>query len=60
MRMYKLAAEQQDPDAQFSLGEMYADGIGVPRNLEKAIDWFTKAAVNGHGDARKSLEKLKA
>ena len=36
-----------DIDAQFNLGLYYYRGIGVKRNLEKAVQWFEKAAKAG-------------
>lgn len=26
--------------AQFGLGLMYSDGLGIPRNVGKAVEWF--------------------
>jgi TPR repeat protein len=45
-------AAQGRPDAQFALGEMYAEGKGVPKNDSMAADWYHKAAVQGHVDAQ--------
>ena len=44
----KPLAEQGYPDAQFSLGKMYSNGNGVPKNDTKALKWFRKAAEQGH------------
>jgi len=38
-------AEQGDPTAQYNLGIMYSEGIGVPKDYPKAIEWFKKAAA---------------
>jgi len=43
------AARRGDVRAQVALGRLYADGRGVERDLEQAVDWFDKAA--GRGDA---------
>jgi TPR repeat protein len=53
------AAEQGHPDAQFNLGDAFLVGYGVPQDQEKAIEWFTKAANQGHVGAKASLETLK-
>lgn len=33
-----------DTDAQFWLGQMYAFGLGISRDEEKALQWFRRAA----------------
>jgi TPR repeat protein len=38
---------------------MYAQGLGIEKNLELAEQWLQKAAVQGHLKAQKSLEILK-
>jgi hypothetical protein len=39
----RLAAEKGDARAQFSLGEMYDTGWGVPRDDAQAAQWYRKA-----------------
>ncbi len=39
------AAERGEPWAQLRLGVAYELGIGVPRNLQEAIFWYKKAAL---------------
>jgi len=41
------AAEQNDAEAQFELGNMYLNGKGVKRNGDEAQKWFQKAASQG-------------
>ncbi len=50
-RLYCLAAIQGDKDAVFSIGWLYFNGRGVPRDLEIAVGWFQRAANMGsqHG-----------
>ena len=43
------------PEAQFSLGQMYYQGDGVVKNLEKALSWFKKAAAQGVTEAEQYL-----
>jgi uncharacterized protein len=38
------AASQGNHGAQVRLGEMYADGLGVPQNYQTAVSWYRKAA----------------
>ena len=45
-------AESGDPYAQFTLGVMYDDGIGLPRNFGLALHWYKRAARQGLADAQ--------
>ena len=42
-----LGADRDDADCQVSLGECYALGLGVPRDLERAKGLFSRAASQG-------------
>ena len=44
---YRLAAAQGLDDAQFNLGVMYDNGLGVARDLVEALRWFQLAAAQG-------------
>ena len=46
------AAENGDANAQFKLGDMYADGDGVSKDREKAFYWWEKAAEQKHTGAQ--------
>lgn len=48
----KKLARQGDPYAQFSLGAMYDDGRGLPRNLKLALQWYKRAGAQGLADAQ--------
>ena len=48
-------AEQGDANAQWALGFMYSEGLGVPENDQTAVMWYTKAAEQGYADAQTSL-----
>jgi len=45
---WQAPAAAGDPDAQFNLGQAYRLGRGVPRNLARAEELFSKAAAQGH------------
>jgi TPR repeat protein len=45
----EYAAEQGMPAAQWKLGRMYADGDGVPRDMLRAFDYFSRL-TRAHGD----------
>ncbi len=53
-------AERGHRDAQFSLGQMYRFGTGVPQDDVEALAWFRKAAHHGHADAQSILGFLYA
>jgi TPR repeat protein len=42
-------------DAQFILGRMYQQGIGVAKDGAKAVEWYRKAADQGQAAAMSSL-----
>lgn len=43
----KAKAKTGDPQAQYYFGRMYANGVGVKKNPDKAISWLNKAALVG-------------
>jgi uncharacterized protein len=45
-------AEQGHAEAQYNLGAMYTNGIGVPQNSQEAATWYRQAAEQGHADAQ--------
>jgi hypothetical protein len=45
-------AASGDPYAQFTIGVMYDDGRGVPKNLKLAHHWYLRAARGGLADAQ--------
>jgi TPR repeat protein len=52
---YREAAQQNHPDGEFGLGEMYAKGEGVDQDFEIAVEMYMRAAVNGHAQAQRVL-----
>ena len=54
---YLLAAKQGDDEAQFSVGEMYRDGVGVGQDFIEAYKWFNIAAASTNRTDLKFLEK---
>jgi uncharacterized protein len=55
MREYQALAEKGDPDAEYNIGMMYDNGLGVPRDYQKAIEIWLKAAKNGSVPAQYAL-----
>ena len=56
--MFTKSAEQGNVDAQNNLGVMYFVGEGVSRDVDKAKQWFEKAAAQGNAEAKGNLEAL--
>ena len=52
---FEQRAVQGDPVAQFCLAFMYKHGKGIVPNIEKAIEWYTKAAEQGYAPAQNDL-----
>ena len=52
LREYQLAAKVGNLDAQFKLGNMYAQGLGVDADPIAAAAWFVVAAENGLQQAK--------
>ena len=55
---FRLVAEQGDAIAQSLLGNMYALGWGVRRDLGLAYMWLNIASANGEEAARERLDNL--
>lgn len=53
------AAENADMEAQMNLAHCYEVGMAFEKNNKLAIEWYTKAAVQGNKKAEGKLEKLK-
>ena len=49
------AAEQGDPEAQLSIGAMYANGQGISQDNRLAVQWFRKAAEQENAKAQFNL-----
>lgn len=46
MKWFRKSADQNYVYAQIKIGEMYRDGLGVPKNNAKAKEWFDRAIAN--------------
>ena len=49
---YHFCKEANDPNAQFIVGEMYYNGLGVKKNHTEAAIWIRKAAEQGLAEAQ--------
>ena len=53
-----LAADQGSPPAQFLLGDMYADGRGVPKDYVAAYEWYHISLAHGMESASERIAVL--
>ena len=53
-RMHRLARHGH-PTAQYLVGMMYHNGVGVKRSPENAVLWYEKSAQKGFADAQNRL-----
>ena len=44
VKFHRLYAEQGDAEAQFNLGQMYREGLGVEQDYKEAVKWYRLAA----------------
>ncbi|RKZ85302.1 MAG: hypothetical protein DRR19_16595 [Candidatus Parabeggiatoa sp. nov. 1] len=59
-RWYRLAAEPGLAQAQFKLGVILSQGIGLSKDRPQAIQWLLKAANQGQAEAKQQLMILQA
>lgn len=49
------AAQSANSDAQYNLGFLYANGLGVAKDDDTAVRWYRMAAEQGHAGAQSNL-----
>lgn len=52
IRLFRDIAAEGDAAAQYNLGYMYANGMGVARDQAEALGWFRRSADLGDSDAQ--------
>lgn len=57
-RWFQKAADHDSPAALFDLGQLYENGRGVGKSLDKAKDLYQRAAKLGNREAQKRLAAL--
>jgi hypothetical protein len=55
---FQKGAEHGSPIAQFNIGWMYRDGLGVKQDYAQALSWFQKAAAQGNAPAQDYIGKM--
>ena len=58
VRVWRPLAQAGDPDAQFNMGQANKLGRGVKADMAVALDWYRKAAAQGHVRAEDNLGLL--
>ena len=58
LREWTPLAEQGDADAQFNLGLMFGEGLGVAQDSIRALMWFTISASSGNETAAKGRDMV--
>jgi TPR repeat protein len=53
-----VEAEQGYASAQYNLGVMYDNGLGVAQDYKEAVKWFTKDAEQGYAEAQYNLGNM--
>ncbi len=51
-------AEQGNAQAQYAVGYLYYNGLGVVKDFKSAVFWFNKAADQGNAKAKKALAMI--
>jgi TPR repeat protein len=55
LQEWRPLAEQGYALAQYNLGVMYDNGLGVIQDYAEAVDWYLKVAEQGHTQAQVNL-----
>lgn len=53
--MFEVFARSGNAEAEELIGVMYALGLGVDRDDERAFDWYLRASMKGHPGAQSGL-----
>ena len=53
--LFERYARSGNADAEELIGVMYAMGLGVPRDDERAFEWYLRASMKGHPGAQSGL-----
>jgi TPR repeat protein len=58
LRLFKQSANSGNSQAQYNLGTMYQNAIGVEQDFKKAVKYYKLAAKQGHKEAKENLKML--
>lgn len=57
-KLYKIAADKNNPEAQYWLGYMYLLGMGITEDNYEALNWIAASARQEYPPAEKLLNQL--
>ena len=60
LKLFLVSAEAGDADAQYNVGAMYANALGVETDYATAARWFQRAAASNNPNAQVDLAGLYA
>ncbi|MBW4983165.1 sel1 repeat family protein [Mameliella sp. CS4] len=55
MDQFRVLARSGNADAEELIGVMYALGLGVEKDPERAFEWYLRASLKGHPGAQSGL-----
>jgi TPR repeat protein len=55
MEQFRVLARSGNADAEELIGVMYALGLGVAKDDERAFDWYLRASMKGHPGAQSGI-----
>jgi TPR repeat protein len=58
LNTFYILAKQDDAKSQFNVALIYANGLGVNKDIEQAQKWYEKSAKQGNGAAQYNLAQL--
>lgn len=58
LNWFQKGADLGNPIAQFNIGWMYRDGLGVKQDYAQALSWFQRAAAQGNAPAQDYIGKM--
>lgn len=51
-------ADEEDPEAQFKVAECYETGREIEQDMTSAVEYYTRAAKQGHTEAQRRLAAI--
>ena len=52
LEQIRKLADEGNAEAQYKLGRMYEEGLGLPQDYKEAAKWYLKAAEKGNAQAQ--------
>ena len=58
LRFLKIGADAGYPNSEYTLGKLYAEGVGVEKDPRRAAELFLSASIKGFAKAQYNLGKI--